>query len=190
MARKYEQRRRAETQQETRRRITEATVELHGTVGPARTTISAIAELAGVQRLTVYRHFPDERSLFTACTTHWLASNPPPDPSAWPAIADTGERALRAFGELYRWYAANEAMLANSERDRPHVPALAELTDPAPFHAALVAILIAGRPNRKAVRAALGHGLAFTTWRSLCRDQGLTEREAARLMAGLAGAAG
>jgi AcrR family transcriptional regulator len=186
MSRKYELKKRAEAQDETRRRITEAAVELHGSVGPAHTTISAIAERAGVQRLTVYRHFPDERSLFTACTGHWRAQHPPPDPGPWTQIEDPRERAEVALRALYDWYAANERMLANSERDRPLVPILAELTDPAPIHAALVKILMAGRPRRKALKALLGHAVAFPTWRSLCRNQGLSEREAARLMAHLA----
>src|SRR5688500_10745162 len=105
MPRKYELKKRAEAQDETRRRITEATVELHGTIGPARTTISAIAERAGVQRLTVYRHFPDERALLGACTSHWRERHPPPDPGPWTAIEDPRERAERALGELYGWYA-------------------------------------------------------------------------------------
>ena len=189
MPRRYELKKRAEAQDETRRRITEATVELHGSVGAAHTTISAIAERAGVQRLTVYRHFPDERSLFEACTGHWLAQHPPPDFTPWTEIEDPTERAQTALRELYGWYAANEQMLANSERDRPVVPMLAELTDPRPMHEAVVGILMAGRPRRKAVRALLGHAVAFPTWRSLCRTQGLSEREAARLMARLAACA-
>src|SRR3954454_21616980 len=98
--RKYELKERARRQAETRRRITEATVELHRTVGPARTTISAIAEKAGVQRLTVYRHFPDERDLLAACSPHWLGADPPPDPSRW-----TDPRS--ALRELYAWYRRN-----------------------------------------------------------------------------------
>src|ERR671915_1215643 len=101
MTRKYEMKRRARRQEETRRRIIEATVELHQTVGMARTTISAIAEKAGVQRLTVYRHFPDERALFHACTGHWRAANPPPEPGPWSQIADPHERLGMALAEVY-----------------------------------------------------------------------------------------
>src|SRR5918996_4055938 len=86
--RPYRKRRRAELEDQTRLRITEAAVELHGRVGPARTTISAVADRAGVQRATVYRHFPDEDALFAACSGHWAAMNPSPDPSAWQAIRD------------------------------------------------------------------------------------------------------
>src|SRR5512134_1449821 len=81
--RRYRKRRRAALEEETRRRITEAAVELHGTIGPARTTVSAVADRAGVQRATVYRHFPDEESLFAACSAHWAMLNPPPDPGSW-----------------------------------------------------------------------------------------------------------
>src|SRR4051794_41168250 len=169
--RTYRKKRRAEQQEETRQRIVEAMVALHREVGPARTTISAIAERAGVQRLTVYRHFPDERSLFEACTSHWSAEHPPPDPGPWTQIDDPSERAEVALRELYGWYDANEAMLANSDRDRPLLPVFAELTDPRPLHEAIVGILMRGRPRRKPVRAFLGHAVAFATWRSLCRDQ-------------------
>src|SRR5215204_2491067 len=86
--RTYRKSRRAELEDETRRRITDAAVELHGSVGPARTTISAVAERAGVQRATVYRHFPDEEALFDACSAHWMAQHPLPDPTAWAKIED------------------------------------------------------------------------------------------------------
>src|ERR1041384_1123387 len=93
---RYEKKRRAEHEAETRRHITEAAVALHGTVGPARTSISAIAERAGVRRSTVYRHFPDEAALFAACSSHWRAANPPPDPHAWAAIDDPAKRTQTA----------------------------------------------------------------------------------------------
>jgi AcrR family transcriptional regulator len=185
MSRKYQQRARAKAQEETRRRITEATVELHATVGPARTTISAIAERAGVQRLTVYRHFPDERSLFAACSAHWLGADPPPDPSAWAAIEAVDERTRTALTELYGWYRRNDAMLTNTQRDALALPALAEIADPGPFLEAMRQVLMRGRPRRKRVRAALGHALEFSTWRSLAR-QGLSDGEAAEMMTAFA----
>src|SRR6188768_4062572 len=92
MSREYRKRKRAESEAETRQRITEATMHLHERVGPARTTVSAIADEAGVQRATVYRHFPDEEALIDACSSHWFGLNPPPDPSAWPGIDDPDER--------------------------------------------------------------------------------------------------
>ena len=127
MARKYELKRRAERQEETRRRITEAAVELHGTVGPARASISAIAEKAGVQRLTVYRHFPDERALFAACTGHYLSENPPPDPEPWTGIADPEDRLRAALAEVYGYYRRNEPMMSNSVRDAEAKPVIYEV---------------------------------------------------------------
>ncbi len=186
MTRKYELKARAESQDATRRRITAATVELHRTVGPAQTTISAIARTAGVQRVTVYRHFPDERGLFAACGAHWLASDPPPDPSGWAEIADPEERCVSGLSRLYAWYGRQEAMLANVARDAPLLPALAEVADPAPLQNAMRAVLMVGRKDRRRTRAALGHALEFSTWRSLTRSQGLTDARAARLMARLA----
>src|SRR3712207_3151307 len=130
MTRKYDMKRRAERQEETRRRIVEATVELHETVGMARTTISAIAEKAGVQRLTVYRHFPDERALFSACSAHWNAANPPPNPASWTQIADPEERLRVALMEVYAYHQRAEPMMANFLRDAPVKPVLFEVGAP------------------------------------------------------------
>src|SRR5213592_4741836 len=102
--RRYEKRARATQEQETRLRIVEAALVLHGTVGPARTTISAIAERAGVRRATVYRHFPDERALFLGCSGTWQERHPVPDPATWAAIADPGARLEAALEALYHWY--------------------------------------------------------------------------------------
>jgi AcrR family transcriptional regulator len=180
MPRKYDLGRRAETQAETRRRITEAAVELHSTVGPAKTTISAIAERAGVQRLTVYRHFPEERELFAACGAHWRAQNPPPDPAAWARIEDPKERLLTALTEIYGWYRENAGMIGNTERDAPELPALAEIADASAYLDPVREML--GPPE---ARAAIGHALAFSTWRSLAREQGLSDADAAALISRL-----
>src|ERR671933_374061 len=102
--RPYRMSRRAELEQQTRRRITESAVALHQELGPARTSISAIAERADVRRSTVYRHFPDEEALFAACSSHFRTANPPPDPSVWAAIADPAERTATALRELYAFY--------------------------------------------------------------------------------------
>lgn len=186
MARKYELKARAESQDATRRRITAATVELHRTVGPAHTSVSAIAREAGVQRVTVYRHFPDECGLFAACSAHWLASDPPPDPARWAAIEDPEERCVTALAALYAWYGRQEAMLANVARDAPSLPALAEVADPTPLLGAIRDVLLRGRKDRRRTRAALGHALEFSTWHSLVHGQGLSDARAARLMARLA----
>src|SRR6476469_5926026 len=115
--RPYRMKRRAESQRRTRERITESAVALHGTVGPARTTMSAVAEQAGVRRSTLYRHFPDEASLFEACSAHWAAANPPPDLVAWSLVGDPGERLTQALGELYAFYGRTESMFENLLRD-------------------------------------------------------------------------
>src|SRR6476469_7654421 len=115
--RPYRMKARAEAIEETRRRITESAVALHGSLGPSRTSMSAVAEHAGVRRSTLYRHFPDEPALFQACSEHWRAANPPPDLGEWGAVGDVDERLLRALGELYAYYRANRPMLENLHRD-------------------------------------------------------------------------
>jgi AcrR family transcriptional regulator len=191
--RTYRLRKRADQVAETHRRITEAAIELHGTVGPARTTLSAVAERAGVERRTLYRHFPTEADLFVACSTHYFAANPWPDVGAWRAIRDPDERLARGLEELYAYYERTEPMFRNVLRD-------AELVDFArdavlPLQAYLedaVRVLAAGRPARGRRRillaGALRHALAFSTWRSLTAA-GLTRPEAAALVTGLVEAA-
>lgn len=187
MARKYEQRRRAEQQEETRRRIMAAAVELHESVGPARATISAIAERAGVQRLTVYRHFPDERALFVACTSHYQAENPPPDPGPWGEVPDPEERLRIALTEVYSYYRRVEPMMSNSVRDMPIKPVLYEILAPVFEHwermrgVLAVGWNVRGR-RRRLLLAAIGHALDFETWRSLVRRQGLDDEGAVQVM--------
>ena len=123
--RRYELRKRADAMQDTRRRITDAAVELHGSIGPARTTITAVAERAGVQRQTVYRHFPTEDDLFAACSGHFAEANPLPDLEAWRAIADPGSGSTAALDELYAYYERTEAMYANLLRDETLVAPVA-----------------------------------------------------------------
>ena len=184
--RPYTKTRRAELEQQTRERITEAAVELHGSLGPARTTIRAIAQRADVQRATVYRHFPDGEALFAACSAHWRAQNEPPDLAAWAAIRDPAARLAVALSELYAWYARTRGMLELLIRDRPHVPAMQSQFRLPGYLDAAADVLLAGRPERGAgrrrARAALGHAVAFETWLSLVRQQGLTSAEAIRLM--------
>ena len=194
MTRSYELKQRAQSQAETRQRIVEAAVGLHGSVGPARTTISAIAERAGVQRLTVYRHFPDERSLFQACSGHWAVQHPRPDPSRWAPLDDPEERLRAALRELYAYYRITEQMSANVRRDLPQSPALQELAARfAPYWESVRAVLDRGwgtrGRRRMLLRAAIGHAIDFETWRSLAGAQGLGDAEAADLMVGLARAA-
>jgi AcrR family transcriptional regulator len=189
--RRYALKARARRAEETRRRITEATVELHGTVGAAKTTISAIAERAGVERLTVYRHFPDEGALFDACSAHWIAANPLPDPRAWAAIEDPERRLRAALEELYGYYRRVEPMMANNLRDAPEVPALGErMWRYHRYLSTAAGLLTRGWGARGAARqrlgAAIGHALAFPTWSSLAGEQGLSDARAADLMVRLA----
>jgi AcrR family transcriptional regulator len=196
-SRPYRMKRRAESQEQTRRRITESAAELHGTLGPSRTSISAVAEHAGVRRSTVYRHFPDEEALFDACSAHWAAANPPPDLGAWAAIEDPDERLRVALEELHGFYSRAERMLDNLFRDETIVPQVEERFSAFRGYLSGAAdTLLAGRKLRGAARrrtrAALGHAVAFSTWKSLAREQGLREGEPAALLRALVerGAAG
>ena len=191
--RKYELKKRAEEMAETHRRITEAAIELHGTVGPARTTMSAVAKRAGVERRTLYRHFPSEADLFEACSTDYFSANPWPDLETWRAIRDPQKRLERALDELYSYYERTEPMFSNVLRD-------AELVDSArdamaPLHAYLdeaTEILITGRlvrgRRRQLIRGALRHALAFSTWQSLASN-GVGRSDAAKLVTALVEAA-
>src|SRR6476661_4188677 len=128
--RTYVQQRRAEQQSATRRRILEAVFALHGEIGPARTTIKAIAERAGVERLTVYRHFADEGAILAACDAHFRSESPPPDPAEWADIADPAGRLRAALLAFYGYYRRGEQMIANAERDAADLPALAAVMAP------------------------------------------------------------
>lgn len=192
--RPYKMKRRAELEEQTRQRITESAVALHGTLGPARTSVSAVAEHAGVRRSTVYRHFADEEALFGACSAHWATENPLPDIEAWSQVADPDQRLATALAEMYAFYRGSEGMLANLFRDRSAVAVVDQLMGAYDqFMAAAVEILLAGRGLRgKAkdrTRAAIGHALEFSTWHSLARGQGLDDATAAELMARLVAAA-
>jgi AcrR family transcriptional regulator len=185
--RTYRKRRRAQAEEATRQRIAVAAAELHEQVGPAQTTFSAVAERAGVQRGTVYRHFPDEAALFEACSAHWNARNAPPDPTPWSSIGDPDRRLRKALTELYAWYEQVEPMLEKLYRDVSLVPAVAHQLEASavPYLGFVTDVLLAGRPRRKKVRAAIGHALAFETWRSLVRGQGLSSEDAVSLMVAL-----
>jgi len=191
--RKYELKKRAEQMAETHLRITEAAIELHGTVGPSRTTLSAVAERAGVERRTLYRHFATEADLFAACSTHYFSANPWPDLGDWRAIRDPRQRLERALDELYAYYERTEPMFSNVLRD-------AEVVDFArdavvPLHAYLeeaaetltIGRRVRGR-RRELVRGALRHALAFSTWRSFSTN-GIERSDAAKLITALVEAA-
>ena len=193
MARKYEQKRRAELQQETRRRIASAALELHGSVEPVKATISAIAEKAGVQRQTFYRHFPDELSLFRACSKLDLSENPPPDPDLWAPIVDPEERLRLALAELYAYFRGRERNLANVLRDAEGEAEInanvREVLKPMAVRwermreVLLVGWEVPDGASEKLLGATIGIALDFQTWRTMVRGQGLSDEEAIEVMA-------
>ena len=188
--RRYELKERAVKQAETRQRIVDATIALHREVGPARTTISEVARRAGVGRVTVYNHFPDDTALLGACSAQFVAESPPPDPGAWAGVKDPDDRLKEALAELYAYYRDNEAMLANVGRDAAIVPALADVlaaSGAQEHETAMRDVLMAGRKLRgkreRRTRAAVSLALAFPTWQRLTGEEGLRDGEAAKLMA-------
>jgi AcrR family transcriptional regulator len=185
--RRYEKKARAAQEAQTRAKIVEAALELHGTLGPARTTVSAIAERADVRRATVYRHFPDERALFMGCSGTWQERHPVPDPSAWAAIEDPERRLDAALDALYAWYEHAEPMLTAVLRDAHAVPVVEELQGRrlAYLHAVEDGLARGwGARGRAAARkrAAIALALDFYTWRTL-NERGIERDEAVRLMA-------
>ena len=186
--RKYEMKKRAERQRETRRRIVEATVELHRTQGPANSTVSEISKRAGVNRLTVYNHFPNLTDLLRACSRSWTERHPAPDPAPWAQISDPQQRLRAALTELYGFYARTEPMRANVLRDAQTMPELAALLEGSvvPYLGAVRDLLAegwkVGEEGRKRLLATLNLAIDFHTWRSLERESGLSREEAMETM--------
>ncbi|MEN8145248.1 MAG: TetR/AcrR family transcriptional regulator [Gemmatimonadota bacterium] len=186
--RSYRKTERARQEAETRLRITEATVELHRTLGPANTTVTDVAKLAGVSRMTVYNHFPTLTELFMGCSTHWAASNPFPDPERWAEIDDASERLVSALTELYGWYEQKEDMLGKVFRDVPIVQALSTVMSElwTPYVDGMVGVLAHGWPSTntepETLHAALRLAVDFNTWRVLT-ESGLNHQGAAHLAA-------
>ena len=181
----YRMGRRRERLEATRQRIAEAAFELHATVGPAQTSISAVAERAGVQRHTVYHHFPDLTSLFRACTEHGMLVTRTPEAAPWRAIEDPTVRLRHALGELYAYYRANARLLGNVVRD---MPLLGDASGSEAFldrMTELFATLAEGWPGEADTQrlrmVAIGHAMSYETWRSLA-DKGLSDAEATDLM--------
>ena len=177
--RRYRLRKRAAAVEATRHRITEAAMELHGTVGPARTTMTAVAERAGVQRQTVYRHFADEVDLLAACSAHFADQHPWPDAGRWRAIADPAERLHVALDELYAWYETTGSMWTNVLRDETLVAAVGPALEPLRAYLDDAARALASgwgaRGRRRAtLLAATRHAVDFHTWRSLAHDGGVS----------------
>ena len=190
MPRKYEMKRRAERVQETRRRITEAAVELHETVGPARTTVSAVAERAGVQRHTYYAHFPEMEDLYQACMGHYSERNPSPEPSSWTDIAEAEERLRVALSELYSYYSGSEAMVSKVLRDAALDPIVQEIMVPFGQYLETVRDVIADAfeasgDRQEELLGAVALAQDFQTWRTLVRQQELSQDRAVALMVGM-----
>jgi AcrR family transcriptional regulator len=178
-------RRRAELVEQTRQRIVAATVRLHESVGMAATTVAAIADQAGVTRLTVYRHFPDEAALLGACSADWTSRQRLPDPGAWARITDPAERLAVGLADLYRFYRDGAAMLEHLYRDLAVLPAELRqaVRDRDSHHRDLLAAPFRGTAaQRRRIRAVIGHAISFWTWRSLCVEQGLSDRAAVEVM--------
>jgi len=187
MTRAYELKRRAERQDETRQRIVDATIELHQSIGAARTTISEIAKRAGVGRITVYRHFPNEETLFDACSSHYFSQHPFPDLDRWRQIADPLERLQTGLRESYAWHEENEQMIAMALAEARDLPMMA------PYHGywadAAETLASAWRPRgrrRTALKATIALALSFDTHRTLTRDEGLRSDQAIALITQLA----
>ncbi|HMB94388.1 MAG TPA: TetR/AcrR family transcriptional regulator [Rhodothermales bacterium] len=182
---RYRKRKRAIQEQKTRQLITKALVELHRTVGPASTTVTEVAERAGVSRMTVYNHFPTSAEQFDACSTHWFAQNPVPDLDAWAAVSDPSERLRLGLTELYSWYCGTQDMMENVLRDAAIVPEVGEILDArwSTYIDRMVDVLgegWSGEVDSEDRRAALRLVVDFRTWQVLV-DSGLDGIRAAGL---------
>jgi AcrR family transcriptional regulator len=173
MTRTYTLKKRAEQQAETRRRIVEAAVDLHSSVGPALTTLSQVAERAGVQRHTLYAHFPDERSLYMACSGLTIERDPLPDAVAWQNIKDRGERLWVGIDAVYSWYERNAQLAGCVLRDAEYHPLTREIAELrfGPSMADYQEVL--GADLNTTQQAMLRLALSFFTWRTLVREGGL-----------------
>jgi AcrR family transcriptional regulator len=182
MTRSYTLGRRAEQKAETRRRIVEAAVELHGTVGPAQTTISMIAEHAGVQRHTLYAHFPDEWSILLACSGRSMERDPPPDADPWRDMAERDKRLRMGLRAIYDWYERNAGLLGCVLRDVEHHELTRKVSELhyGPVMAAWREALGVGLNAKQ--RAMLGVALSYFTWRTLTREGGLIQGAAVAAM--------
>ncbi|MFC3322371.1 TetR/AcrR family transcriptional regulator [Mesorhizobium cantuariense] len=188
--RPYRLQRRAARQAETHLVLARAAFDLHSSIGPARTTVSAIAEKAGVQRLTVYRHFPDQDAIFSACTAYSFAEDPPPNPEAWRSVAEPEPRLQTALLQLYGYYSRKRQLLANLYRDAEVPVVAAALVRRREVLAKGIAILAEAWPGAdvktdRLLVAAIGHALDFTTWQSLVETQELSEEESIETMLSL-----
>jgi AcrR family transcriptional regulator len=190
---KYNLKARAQRYQKTRQKIIETAVELHRTYGPAKTTITEIAKKAGVERQTVYNHFPDELSLLKACSAHNRSLNPPPDPEGWTRIGDPEVRLRSALAEVYGYYRRNEQLIANVSRDAQANPNVLKVFEARIKHQEKMRDALGagweeggdGQRRHKLLYGALWVALEFQTWRALVRQQAFEDEEVIELMVGM-----
>jgi len=185
MARKYQLKQRAQRQEETRQRIIDAAVELHTTVGIAQSTLSAVAERAGVERLTLYRHFPSEYELLVACSQHYLLTHPLPDPEPWRLIAEPLDRLRMALGEVYAYYRRTEQRWVHIPQDKQSEFSAPYIERWSQMRAVLAAAWEVSMQTSRLLEAALGHALDYQTWHSLVRQQGLDDEQVIVLIVGM-----
>lgn len=176
--RPYVLRLRGERQAETRTRIVDALMHLHEEVGPRHTTVSAIAERAGVERLTVYRHFRDEAEMFTACSQHHLGLHPPPQSAAWAAGTDPLSRVRRGLEDIYAYFGRTGAMFDKIYRDAGEYKSLQEILGRFDAHLRSLADDLAqawpeGRERARRLPT-LRHVVKFSTWRAF-EDDGIED---------------
>jgi AcrR family transcriptional regulator len=184
MTRRYKLKQRAQRQADTRRRILEATVALHAERGLVATQVTDIAQRAGVDRVTVYRHFPDPASLFKACAAHYYSAHPPPDPTGWAAIADPEARLRHGLGAVYGYWAANAAMAANVLRDVPvlgHLGVGRRLLGLQRDATEVLAGCWPSTDQQPALTATIRVAVDFHTWQRLVAEQGLSQQQAVEL---------
>jgi AcrR family transcriptional regulator len=187
MTRRYELKQRAQRQADTRRRIVEATVELHSERGLVATQVTDIAQRAGVDRVTVYRHFPDPGSLFKACAAHYYQAHPPPDPTAWAAIEDPAVRLRHGLGELYGYWAQNATAVAHILRDAQVLGHLGVGRRLLGLQRDATQVLASGwspADQQPALAATIGVAVDFHTWQRLVTEQGLSQQQAVELAVG------
>lgn len=185
VARTYTKKRRAASEEQTRQRIVESAIAIHQQEG-GNSTISAIADRAGVGRVTVYRHFPDELALITACTSHYMGLNPPPDLESWASIDNSVERLRHGLAETYAYHRQTEAMMTVAEREVAANPVLADLMKPLEeYWAAAQRILAAGwsdgQDTPPLVEESIGLAISLPAWRILTGQQGLSDSECVSL---------
>jgi len=182
MKRPYTLKRRAEHQANTRRRIVEAAVDLHSILGPGRTTISMVAERAGVQRHTLYAHFPDERSLYLACSGLAFERDPLPDAEAWRAIKSPRERLRVGLRAIYDWYERNAGLVACALRDAEYHALTREIAALKYGPRMTTYYEVLGKTLTNRHRVMLHLALSFFTWRTLVRESGLNQEAAVLAM--------